>query len=115
MNSETPAAYEVYIGLERTILWVPETRSGYSVNLSGLGSGSLVGERARRSWRIRDRVGRSRGGSGRLAVFVDEPVTGGVSSDRLAGPVLHDAVVAGRASPEAAVGSMPVVVLDVLA
>ena len=36
------------------IVWVPETRSGCSVNLSGLASGSLVGERARRSWRVRD-------------------------------------------------------------
>jgi hypothetical protein len=33
----------------------------------------------------------------------------------LPGPILHDAVIAGRALPEAAVGSMPVVVLDVLA
>jgi hypothetical protein len=32
----------------------------------------------------------------------------------LPGPILHDAAIAGRALPEAAVGSMPFVVLDVL-
>jgi hypothetical protein len=33
----------------------------------------------------------------------------------LPGPILHDAAIAGRALPEAAVGSVRVVVLDVLA
>ena len=50
-----------------------------------------------------------------MAVLVDESATGRVSSDRLAGPILHDAVVAGRALGEAAVASVRVVVLDVLA
>ena len=53
-------------------------------------AGRVVGERARRSWRVRGWVGRCRGGSGCLAVLVDESVAGGVSSDRLAGPIRDD-------------------------
>ena len=45
-----------------TRLWVPETRSGCSVNLHGLGSGSLVGERAAPKLACSRWVGRSRGG-----------------------------------------------------
>ena len=39
--------------------------------------------------------GRCLGGSGCLAVLVDESAAGGVSLDRLAGPMIDDAVVGG--------------------
>src|ERR1700704_6252326 len=54
------------------------------------------------------------GSSGCLAVLVDESAAGGVSSDRLAGPVRDDFARVGRALTEAAVRSVRVVVLDVL-
>ena len=44
----------------------------------------MLGEWARRSWRVRSWVGRGRGGSGCVAVLVDESAAGGVSSDRAA-------------------------------
>jgi len=50
-----------------------------------------------------------------VAVLVDESVACGVSSDRLAGPVRDDVAQVGCALSEAAVGSVGVVVLDVLA
>jgi hypothetical protein len=50
-----------------------------------------------------------------LVVLVDESAAGGVSSDRLAGPILNDVAVARCALAEAAVRSVRVVVLDVLA
>jgi hypothetical protein len=52
--------------------------------------------------------------SGRLAVFVDEAVAGGVLSDRLAGAELDNVSAVGRSLTELAVRAMPVVVLDVV-
>jgi hypothetical protein len=60
-------------------------------------------------------VGRCCGGSGRLAVLVDESVAGGVSSDRSTGPMLDNVRLVWCALVKAAVGSVGVVVLDVLA
>ena len=58
---------------------------------------------------------RAAGGSGCGAVLVDEPAAGGVASDRLAWPIVDDVVgVVGCALVEAAVGSVGVVVLEVL-
>jgi len=48
-------------------------------------------------------------------VLVDESVAGGVSSDRLAGPIRDDALVVGSALSETAVRSTGVVVRDVFA
>src|SRR2546430_498868 len=59
-------------------------------------------------------AGRCGGGSGCLAVLVDESAAGGVSSDRSAGPIRDDVGVVRCALPEAAVGPVRVVVLDVL-
>ena len=50
-----------------------------------------------------------------MAVLVDESAAGGVSSDWLAGPVCEDFAPVGCALAEAAVRSVRVVVLDVLA
>jgi hypothetical protein len=50
-----------------------------------------------------------------LAVLVDEPVTAGVSSDRLAESILDDDVVSGCALFERPVGTVRVVMLDVVA
>jgi hypothetical protein len=56
------------------------------------------------------------GGSGCVAVLVDESAAGGVSSDRSAGPILDDCCWAsGWSLVEAAVGSVRVVMLDVVA
>src|SRR5258705_174623 len=55
------------------------------------------------------------GGSGCLAVLVDESAAGGVSSDRLARPVGDDCPVVGCALAERPVGTVGVVVLDVVA
>jgi hypothetical protein len=55
------------------------------------------------------------GGSGRVAVLVDEPVAAGVSSDRSAESILDDQVVRGRVLFERPVGAVRVVVLDVVA
>jgi hypothetical protein len=49
-----------------------------------------------------------------LAVLIDESAAGGVSSDRVPGPVFDDVVFVGCALTEAAVGPVRVVVLDVL-
>jgi hypothetical protein len=54
------------------------------------------------------------GGSGCLAVLVDESAAGGVSSDRPAGPTGDDVGIVGRALTEAAVGPVGVVVLEVV-
>ena len=96
------------------ILWVPETRSGCSVNLSELASGSLVGERARRSWRVRDVLA----GVGVVQAawrysLMSPPQVG----CRLIGcPGRYSTTPQSPgALPEAAVGSVRVVVLDVLA
>jgi hypothetical protein len=50
-----------------------------------------------------------------LSVLVDESVAGGVSSDRLAGPIRDDAPIVGSALTETAVRSTGVVVRDVFA
>ena len=50
-----------------------------------------------------------------MAVLVDESVAGGVSSDRLVGPVADDVASVGRMLAEGPVGSVGVVVLDVFA
>ncbi len=55
------------------------------------------------------------GGSGCVAVLVDEPVAAGVSSDRVAGPILDDHAVVGCALAERPVGAVVVVMLDVVA
>ena len=55
------------------------------------------------------------GGSGCLAVLVDESAAGGVSSDGWAGPACDDVAIVGCALPESAVGPADVVVRDVLA
>src|ERR1700704_2705597 len=55
------------------------------------------------------------GGSGCLAVLVDESVAGGVLSDRSAGPIFDDFGVVRCALAEAAMRSVRVVVLDVVA
>ena len=52
--------------------------------------------------------------SGRLAVLVDEAVVGCVSSNRLAGPELDNISAVGGLLVQAAVGAVPVVVLDVV-
>jgi hypothetical protein len=94
-------------------LWVPETRSGCSVDVPRVGVGACArGVRARRSWRVGDVLA---GGSGCLVVLVDEPATAGVSSDRSARPMLDDIAIVGCVLSEAAVGSVFVVVLDVVA
>ena len=49
-----------------------------------------------------------------MAVLVDESAAGGVSSDRSAGPIVDDCRIVWRALAEDAVGSVGVVVLDVL-
>jgi hypothetical protein len=54
------------------------------------------------------------GGSGCLAVLVDESVAAGVSSDRSAGPIFDDVAIVWCALTETAVGSVGVVVRDVL-
>ena len=53
--------------------------------------------------------------SGCLSVLVDESVAGVVSSDRSAGPIRDNFVIVGRALAEAAVRSVRVVMLDVVA
>ena len=96
-------------------LWVPETRSGSPWRSSRLTSRLVVGERARRSrtWPV---MGWPLSGcSGCLAVLVDESAAGGVSSDRLAGPVGDDFGVVGWALPKTAMRPVRVVVLDVFA
>ena len=55
------------------------------------------------------------GESGCVAVLVDESVTAGVSSDRLAGSMLDDDGVGGCVLFERPVGTVGVVVLDVVA
>ena len=49
-----------------------------------------------------------------MAVLVDESAAGGVSSDRSAGPILDNFRLVRCALPKAAMGSVGVVVLDVL-
>jgi hypothetical protein len=75
---------------------------GVGVGESGGGAGASKLARSRC-------VGRSRGGSGRLAVLVDASAAGGVSSDRLPGPMFDGAAIVGCALPEASVGSVGVV------
>jgi len=53
-------------------------------------------------------------GSGCLAVLVDESAAGGVSSARSAGPMFDDIAIVGCALMQSAVGSVGVVVRDVL-
>ena len=61
------------------------------------------------------RVGLAVDGSGCLLVLVDESVAGVVSSDRSAGPIRDNFVIVGRALAEAAVRSVRVVMLDLVA
>ena len=49
-----------------------------------------------------------------MTVLVDESVAGGVSSDRLARPIRDDHMIVGCALAERSVGSVGVVVLDVV-
>jgi hypothetical protein len=70
------------------------------------------GSGARRSWRVAVGLAVVRGGSGCVVVLVDESVAGGVSSDRLAGPVRDDFGVLGCALLERPVGPVGVVVLN---
>lgn len=76
--------------------------------------GRVVGERPRRRGHADDQLAVVGGGSGCLAVLVDESAAGGVSSDRLARPIGDDRRVVGCALPERPVGSVVVVVLDVV-
>lgn len=102
-------------GLRISILSVPETRSGARWASLEFASGHAAGEWARRSWRLGGWVGRGRGGSGGVAVLVDESAARGVSSDRLGGPILDDFGVVGCSLAERPVGAVGVVVLDVVA
>jgi hypothetical protein len=96
-------------------LWVPETRSGLRCASSKVASESVVRERARRTGGFAAWAGRGRRDSSGLAVLVDESATRGVSSDRLAGSIRCDHVVRRCALFERPVGTVGVVVLDVVA
>jgi hypothetical protein len=96
-------------------VWVPETRRVCVMSTVGVPFG--VCDRGAGSSKLtRPRfAGRLSGGSGCLAVLVHESAAGGVSSNRLAGPILDAAAIVGGALVEAAMGPVGVVVLDVLA
>jgi hypothetical protein len=80
----------------------------------GVRFGDCERKRTRRSWRSQLGWPWS-GGSGCVVVLVDESVAGGVSSDRLAGPVRDDHAVVGGALLERPVGAVGVLVLEVVA
>jgi hypothetical protein len=73
----------------RGYLWVPETCSGVGESRRMLMWARVVGCGRVETDVARLGVGRCGGGSGCVAVLVDDSAAGGVSSDRLAGPI-HD-------------------------
>jgi hypothetical protein len=103
------------IGVASEGVWVPETRSGAGSSAWGVRVGRWDGRAGAARSAYSRWGGRCRGGSGCVAVLIDESATRGVSSDWLAGSMLDDRAVVGCTLVEGPVRPMRVVVLDVVA